>query len=55
MPKQIDDSYDEPSRHDVIQKLPDDETFKIGQCYLGMDKLSIVKIIPNLPFQHLRI
>lgn len=33
MPRKKDEAYKQPYRDDVIQKLPEDETFFIGQCY----------------------
>jgi len=33
MPKAIDENYEEPEWGDVILKLPDDESFDIGQSY----------------------
>ena len=33
MPKEINENYKQPEYDDVIQELPDDETFEIGQNY----------------------
>ena len=33
MPKAIDKDYEEPKREDVLEDLPNDETFCVGQGY----------------------
>jgi hypothetical protein len=33
MPREKDENYKQPQWSDVIQTLPEDETFIIGQCY----------------------